>query len=97
MLLSYTDFFNIQESANSQPHVKYEYGCVMLMLNVTQPEWYNIIPHIEENDIYDNESGEFGIETEPHITLLFGLNPSKVSATQINEVINEFIFPSIYL
>jgi len=98
MLLSYDQFFKIQEQKNnSQNNVKYEYGCVMLMLDIDLTHWNNIIPQIKDEDVYNDEQDNYGIEQEPHITLLFGLVPSEISTTQINEIINEFNFPNIYL
>jgi tRNA nucleotidyltransferase/poly(A) polymerase len=47
-----------------------EYGCFMLFLDV--PVWSKITSVIDKNDIYDKEG--YGIENEPHLTLLYGFH-----------------------
>jgi 2'-5' RNA ligase len=48
---------------------KYEYGCVMLEFDI--PNWKSFQKKIDKDDIY-NENG-YGLENEPHVTLLFGV------------------------
>jgi 2'-5' RNA ligase len=52
---------------------KYEYGCLMLKFKV--PNWTSFIENlIDKDDIYNDDSGAFGLEKEPHVTVLFGLH-----------------------
>jgi len=52
---------------------KYEYGC--LMLKFEMPNWESFIENlIDKDDIYNDASGAFGLEKEPHVTVLFGLH-----------------------
>jgi len=71
----------------------YEYGCIMLYFNF--PELGKIQEHIDEEDVYeDPEDPSYGLEDEPHITLLYGLHDD-VTLEQINKIINNFTFSTI--
>lgn len=48
---------------------KNEYGALMLSLDYKG--WSDIISLIDKEDIYDEQPG-FGLEKEPHVTVLFG-------------------------
>jgi len=50
---------------------KNEYGA--LMLKIEYPGWEEITGSIEKDDLYNDEPG-FGIETSPHVTVLFGFH-----------------------
>lgn len=56
---------------NKKDNRKFEYGCVMAKADV--PMWDEILSYIDEDDLYDDGSGSFGLEDEPHVTILFGL------------------------
>lgn len=62
----------------------YRYGCVMVYLDI--PNWQNIVSHIDSEDLYKPNQGRFGIETDPHITILYGLH----SNVNDEDVINVF-------
>lgn len=63
-------------------------GCVMLFFNF--PEVENLHNLINPDDLYnDPEDPTFGIEDEPHTTLLFGLDPS-VTLEQVTEILNKY-------
>lgn len=49
--------------------VKYDYGCVMLEFDI--PNWKSFHKEIDKDDIYDEKG--YGLEKEPHVTLLFGV------------------------
>jgi 2'-5' RNA ligase len=68
---------------------KYEYGCVML--HFTFPEMKEIHELIDPDDLYEEEGQEYGLETEPHCTLLFGLHEG-VPTKDIDKVLGEFTF-----
>jgi len=71
---------------------KHDYGCVMLYLDF--PELKNIHNIINKNDIYiDPNDDSFGLETEPHVTLLYGLHDD-VSLDDIKNVIENYTFDS---
>jgi 2'-5' RNA ligase len=48
-----------------------EYGCLMLFLNV--PVWDKITSVIRKDDLYIKDN-DYGIEKEPHLTILYGFH-----------------------
>lgn len=64
---------------------RFEYGCVMLDFDF--PIMNKIHDAIDPNDIY-TEGDDYGVETEPHITILFGLHNDIPDADIINVVKN---------
>ncbi len=65
---------------------KYDYSCLMLKAKFNN--WDNFCKNfIKSGDVYTEEN--FGIEKEPHITILYGFEPSSVSFNDI-----ESIYPS---
>lgn len=68
----------------------YEYGCAMLYFDF--PLMNKIHDAINPNDLYEEEGDRtFGLENEPHTTLLFGLHEG-VSLDDVKKVLNEFTF-----
>lgn len=68
----------------------YEYGCAMLYFNF--PEISKIHDAINPNDLYEEEEDRtFGLEDEPHTTLLFGLH-QEVTPEEVKKVLDQFIF-----
>lgn len=52
---------------------KHEFGCVMLFFDF--PQIQEIHTQIDNNDLYiDEEDPSFGLETDPHCILLYGLH-----------------------
>ena len=67
---------------------KYEYGCAMLYFDF--PQINEIHDLIESDDIYTEEGDTtFGLEKEPHTTLLFGLHDG-VTTDDISKVLTGF-------
>lgn len=60
----------------------YSYGCLMMHFNI--PQWEELLKKFDKEDIYDEEG--FGLENEPHITLLFGFYPA-VDEKDIKEAV----------
>ncbi len=75
---SFADFFSSKSK-----------GCVMM--KVECPEWNNLCSLISKEDLYINEDKK-GLETDPHITVLFGLNED-VSIKEIEVVLKDFTIP----
>jgi hypothetical protein len=69
------------------------FGCVML--NLDFPGWDRIIKKIEENDIY-REENEYGIEKDPHVTVLYGLH-NDIPDSVIEERISKMSSPKLRL
>jgi 2'-5' RNA ligase len=49
-----------------------KFGCLMLQFSI--PNWDSILDNIDEDDIFDNEENEYGLEYEPHVTILYGFH-----------------------
>jgi len=69
---------------------KYKYGCVMLYFDF--PEINKIHDAINPNDIYEEDGDKtFGLEDEPHTTLLYGLHP-EVSLDEVKKILNSYTY-----
>lgn len=69
---------------------KYEYGCAMLYFDF--PQIGEIHQMISPDDLYIDElDPSFGLENEPHTTLLFGLHDN-VSVDNVINVMNKYKF-----
>ena len=80
---------------------KYEYGCAMLYF--TFPEIKEIHDLIDSNDLYNEVGEDYGLETEPHVTLLFGLH-GDVSNEDVDSILSKYTYytckahkPSIFV
>jgi len=73
--------------------VKNKYGCVMVYLSIDKDKWNTFLDSIDDDDIY-YEGDDFGLETEPHVTILFGLH-SDVPDADVEEIIDEIGNPEI--
>lgn len=78
---------------------KYDYGCVMVYLNLDGDKWTDIQKMIEDKDIYNGEGdteGTFGRELDPHITILFGIH-ADVPDEDVEKYIEKIKTPEIEL
>jgi len=74
---------------------KNEYGCVMVFLDADQKRWNEMQDMIDEDDLYDpKDDTGFGRETEPHVTILFGLH-NNISDKDVEEEIDNIKTPKI--
>lgn len=71
----------------------YEYGCVMLYFDFDLDPFTSYIP---KEDLYNDESDKYGIETEPHVTLLYGLH-SNITPQIIQQILDNIHFGDITL
>lgn len=78
MIKSYKDFIIEKVSTN-------RFGCVMLDLRINN--WESIIRQINKDDLYSKPN--FGIETDPHITVFYGLH-SNVPDEKVISIINKY-------
>lgn len=59
-------------------------GCLMVQLDMEN--WTEFVDNIiDKNDIYDNETNDYGIEYEPHITILYGLDVETTTIEQLKK------------
>ena len=68
-LKKYSQFMLILEDKSG---TMYEYGC--LMLHVTFPNWDKFVGNINKDYLFEPENERYGIETDPHITILYGIH-----------------------
>ena len=66
-----------------------EYGCVMLY-PTSIPNWKNHLSIIDKEDIYDNDNHDYGLEKNPHITVLYGIHLDETTPEAIKEVMKTF-------
>jgi hypothetical protein len=63
----------------------YPYSCAMLYF--VGDDIRNLHNQINHEDLYIDGNG-FGIESEPHCTLLYGIHDSEVTPNQVQDVLN---------
>lgn len=68
----------------------YDYGCVMVYFDF--PELKDIQSNIKENDLRE----DFGLEDEPHVTLLYGLH-EEVTLADVKKEIDNITFGPLTL
>lgn len=66
---------------------EYSYGCAMLFYNF--PEMGKIQDRINKSDLYTEDG--FGLEDEPHVTLLYGFH-EEVVPKQIEGIVRKYTF-----
>lgn len=64
----------------------YKFGCIMIYLDI--PNWNEIISFIKEDDIYHPEDPSKGLETDPHVTVLYGLH-SNVTDSDVQSIVDQ--------
>ncbi len=70
-----------------EKNATYEFGCVMIEFKFDG--WSELKNQIEEEDLYKPEDKQYGFETEPHLTLLYGLH-KEVSDDDVEDIIRKF-------
>ncbi len=69
----------------------YDYGCAMLYFEPNN-EIVEFQKNINSDDLYTaDDNGGYGIETEPHCTLLYGLH-EEVSLDEIQNILDTIVF-----
>ena len=71
----------------------YDFSCAMLYLDF--PEMSELHSQIEKEDVYvDPQDSTFGLETEPHVTLLYGLH-SNVGLDKVEPIVCEPTYSTV--
>lgn len=65
----------------------YEFGCVMMKINFD--DWNSLKNMISPEDLHNDEEEQYGFETEPHLTLLYGLHKD-VTTEQVKSILDTF-------
>jgi len=83
--ISYNEWLNEQEKTDPT------YGCIMLYANI--PDWESFhINGIDKRDVFKKPLDEsYGLETEPHTTILYGIHENEIDAEIIMEFIKEHL------
>lgn len=82
--MSFKEFDKVNEEAKKGD--MYEYGCVLICPDISN--WNEITSVIDEKDVY-GVAPRYGVENDPHITLLYGLH-STVSEQDVRRVLKKF-------
>jgi len=90
---NFNDFIKLNEDkkSNSDKHL---YGCAMLFFKFDKLK--EIQDKIEDYDLYTEEDG-YGLEKEPHLTLLYGLHTDEVTSDEVINTITEYNMPNLTL
>lgn len=89
----------LREALLKKPKREYDYGCVMVGLDLDTSEWNKIQDMIEDEDIYHgekDEEGGFARELDPHVTILFGVH-SDVPDKDVEDIIDGIKKPEMKL
>jgi 2'-5' RNA ligase len=70
-----------------------KYGCVMMDANI--PDWEDYhLAGIDEEDIHTKPYDDsYGLETQPHITIVYGIHEDEIDEETISNVIEENLEP----
>lgn len=77
---------------------KHTYGCVMLFLDAKSTEFKKVQKLIKEEDLYlgTDEDPGYGRETEPHVTILYGIH-NDVPDKDVKELCDKMTAPELVL
>jgi len=88
-LLKTFESFKELRKINEASGNTYSYGCAMIYFNM--PEMDDLHAKIEERDIYmEDGDNSYGLENEPHVTLLYGIHSDEVSDDEVMKLLNSF-------
>lgn len=74
---NHVESFDEWDKLNEKKGDTYEYGCLMVYFDFPQMSKFH--DAIEEDDLYEEEDDRtFGLEDEPHVTLLYGLHDDEI-------------------
>jgi 2'-5' RNA ligase len=79
---------SVRENKKEKSGKLYDYGCVMLYPKL---DWNDMISNIDidDKDLYNPEDPKFGLETSPHITLLYGLHED-VKDSDVKDILEKY-------
>jgi len=71
---------------------KKQYDYAIVKANVDFPELKEVQSEIDKDELYQDESNKFGLENNPHVTLLYGIH-KEVTFDEVKEVIDKLELP----
>jgi 2'-5' RNA ligase len=79
------DYKSFSDSLNEKKGDTYESGCAMVYFDC--PEIFKIQDDINPDDLYEEEGDRtYGVENEPHVTLLFGIHDNEVDENEVMKI-----------
>ncbi len=63
-------------------------GCLMLDMNKKIGNWDDVMKIIDPADVYNDATNDYGVEKEPHITILFGFDKA-ITGEQMKEHLSD--------
>jgi 2'-5' RNA ligase len=95
----YIDFlesFQKDLNENKKQDSSHDYGCAMVYFKFT--ELTKIQSQIDKDDLYSEEKdNSYGLEKNPHVTLLYGLHSDEIDDNEIMDSINTEKFTDLIL
>lgn len=94
MSKEFNKFVSIQNWLNeSKKEDEILYGCVMAEPNKIKDWEENHLSGIDEEDIYDTDEEDYGLEEQPHITILYGIHEDEIDPSVIVDMIEQRMEP----
>ncbi len=81
-------FKKLNEKTEDQ---SYSSGCLMGYFDKSFKD-----PKIDKKDLYDNEEKEYGLEIEPHVTVLYGLKDKEIDEDELVKLFSMISCPEVY-
>jgi len=81
------EFKKLNEKTEDQ---SYSSGCLMGYFDTAFKN-----PKIDKKDIYDNDENEYGLEIEPHVTVLYGLKDDEIDEDEIVKLFSMIECPEV--
>jgi 2'-5' RNA ligase len=95
-IFNFEEWLNEQQIAINEDSGNHSYGCAMAYFEL--PEMDAIHKKIDEKDIYTDDSDRsYGLETEPHVTLLYGIHDKEVEDDKVLEACRKYQIGEIVL
>jgi len=89
-------FQSIQKWLNESKKEEPTYGCVMMDPEKIKDWEKNHLEGILEEDIYEDPSDDsYGLEEEPHITVLYGIHEDEIDPTVIVDMMEQKMEPVV--
>lgn len=87
----------LRELLTEGKHADSKFGCVMVFFDYNKSDWKKLTDNIEKEDLYTPEGGKgYGIEDDPHATILYGLH-TDIKDSTIKEMCDDITRPNLKL
>jgi 2'-5' RNA ligase len=86
------EFQSLKSWINESKKEERTYGCVMLDTKIDKWEELHL-EGIDEDDIYENDNDDYGLEENPHMTLLYGIHEDEIDPSVVHSVMEKNLHP----